>query len=141
MTKALFIIKKSLMRNTTHKFRYANNVPLNLQDETERVNVLDYIEIDKKGNQHFWCWVTDDTVESMMRGGRCRWRIENETFNALKNQGYQLEHNYGHGEKHLATNFTYLTFLAFLVDLIQELSCPKFQQALNKPGKPTRKRL
>ena len=105
--------------NTTHKFRYANNVPLNLQDETERVNVLDYIEIDKKGIQHVWCWVTDieltdDTVESVMRGGRCRWHIENETFNTLKNQGYQLEHNYGHGEKHLATNFAYLTFLAFL---------------------------
>ncbi|MBO9497627.1 hypothetical protein J7438_26590, partial [Thalassotalea sp. G20_0] len=82
-----------------------------------------------------------DTVESMMRGGRCRWRIENETFNTLKNQDYQLEHNDGHGEKHLATNFAYLTFLAFLVDQIQELSCPKFQKALNKPGKPTRKRL
>ncbi len=132
--------------NTTDKFRYANNVPLNLQDETERVNVLDYIEIDKKRIQHVWCWITDieltdDTVESVMRGGRCRWRIENETFNTLKNQGYQLEHNYGHGEKHLATNFAYLTFLAFLVDQIQELACPKFQQALNKPKKPTRKRL
>ncbi|WP_067587504.1 transposase [Endozoicomonas ascidiicola] len=131
---------------TTHKFRYANNVPLNLQDETEHVNVLDYIEIDKKGIQHFWCWITDieltnDTVESVMRGGRCRWRIENETFNTLKNQGYQLEHSYGHGEKHLATNFAYLTFLAFLVDQIQELACPKFQQTLNKPKKPTRKRL
>ena len=41
--------------STTHTFRYANNVPLNLQDEAERVNVLDYIEIDKKGIQHFWC--------------------------------------------------------------------------------------
>jgi hypothetical protein len=23
-----------------------------------------------------------------MRGGRARWKIENETFNTLKNQGY-----------------------------------------------------
>ena len=30
-----------------------------------------------------------------MRAGRCRWKIENETFNTLKNQGYNFEHNYG----------------------------------------------
>lgn len=133
-------------KNTTHRFRYANNVTLNLQDDAEQVNVLDYIETDKYGNSHVWCWITDielteNTVESVMRGGRCRWHIENQTFNTLKNQGYQLEHSYGHGEYHLATNFAYLTFLAFLVDQIQELACPRFQQALNKPAKPTRKRL
>ena len=104
------------------------------------------LKTDKAGNSHVWCWVTDieltkKTVESVMRGGRCRWHIENQTFNTLKNQGYQLEHSYGHGEYHLATNFAYLTFLAFLVDQIQELACPRFQKALNKPAKPTRKRL
>jgi hypothetical protein len=30
-----------------------------------------------------------------MSGGRARWKIENETFNTLKNQGYQFEHNFG----------------------------------------------
>lgn len=129
-----------------HKFRFANKVPLNLQNQTELVNVLDYIEVDKKGIQHVWCWITDielttETVEAVMRGGRCRWHIENQTFNTLKNQGYQLEHSYGHGEKHLATNLAYLTFMAFLVDQIQEMACPQFQKALNKPAKPTRKYL
>jgi hypothetical protein len=38
-------------------------------------------------------------VEPVMRGGRARWKIENETFNTLKNQGYNFEHNYGHGKK------------------------------------------
>ncbi len=49
----------------------------------------------------------------VMRGGRGRWKIENETFNTLKNQGYQLEHNYGHGQKHLATVFGLLMMLPF----------------------------
>ena len=31
--------------------------------------------------------------------------VENETFNTLKNQGYQLEHNFGHGTKNLSTVF------------------------------------
>ena len=64
-----------------------------------------------------------------MRGGRGRWKIENETFNTLKNQGYQLEHNYGHGQKHLATVFGLLMVLAFFVDQVQELCCSLFQAA------------
>jgi hypothetical protein len=54
---------------------------------------------------------------------------ENETFNTLKNQGYHLEHNYGHGEEYLATVFGLLTFLAFLVDQLQELGCELFRRA------------
>ena len=47
--------------------------------------------------QHF-SWVTDLRVSKrnvyhLMRGGRARWKIENETFNTLKNQGYNFEHN------------------------------------------------
>jgi hypothetical protein len=64
-----------------------------------------------------------------MKGGRARWKIENETFNTLKNQGYHLEHNYGHGQQHLATVFAYLTLLAFLIDQVQELGCRLFQAA------------
>lgn len=55
-----------------------------------------------------------------MQIGRSRWKIENETFNTLKNQGYHFEHNYGHGKKHLSTVLSYLMLLAFHNDqLIQ----------------------
>ncbi len=67
-----------------------------------------------------------------MRGGHARWGIENETFNALKNQGYEFEHNFGHGYKHLSTCFGMLMILAFLVDQVQQLSCNLFQKALEK---------
>jgi len=43
----------------------------------------------------------------IMRGGRARWKIENETFNTLKNQGYNFEHNYGLGKKNLSVVFGY----------------------------------
>ncbi len=62
---------------------------------------------------------------------RSRWKIENETFNTLKNQGYELEHNFGHGHQHLAT---VLMLLAFLIDQLQELCCLLFQSALAKAG-------
>jgi hypothetical protein len=66
-----------------------------------------------------------------MRGGRARWKIENETFNTLKTQGYELEHHYGHGQQPLATVFALLRYrsMAFLVDQAQELGCRLFQAA------------
>ncbi len=57
-------------------------------------------------------WITDqplhpDSVYTIMRGGRARWPIENETFNTLKNPGYHLEHNYGHGTQYLSSVFAF----------------------------------
>jgi hypothetical protein len=69
-----------------------------------------------------------------MLGGRKRWKIENETFNTLKNQGYHFEHNYGLGKKHLAEVFAILTVLAFLIDQVQQLCCCLFQAAWKKLG-------
>ena len=55
-----------------------------------------------------------------------------ETFNTLKNQGYQFEHNFGHGKDNLSVNFAMLMMLAFLIDQIQALCCKAFQRAVAK---------
>ena len=73
-------------------------------------------------------------VFRLMRGGRARWKIENETFNTLKNQGYHFGHNYGHGEQHLSVVFAMLMMLAFLVDQTQQLYCALFQTVWAKLG-------
>ena len=67
-----------------------------------------------------------------MRGGRARWKLENETFNTLKNQGYEFEHNYGHGYKNLSTIFAMLMLLAFFIDQTQSISCTVFNAAKDK---------
>ena len=67
-----------------------------------------------------------------MRAGRARWKIENETFNTLKNQGYHMEHNYGLGKKHLSSVFLSIMMLAFLVDQVQQLCCPLFRAIWKK---------
>ena len=120
----------------THRFRWVHDLALNDSNKHLRVGFLDYEQVGPKKTQHF-TWITDlpltpDTVYPLMRGGRCRWKIENETFNTLKNQGYHLEHNYGHGQQYLASVFAYLTMLAFLVDQLQKHCCVLFQQALEK---------
>ena len=69
-----------------------------------------------------------------MKGGRARWKIENETFNTLKNLGYNLEHNYGHGKQFLSTILCLLMLLAFLVDQIQGMACGLFQAVKKQAG-------
>lgn len=66
-------------------------------------------------------------IKELVKCGRARWKIENETFNTLKNQGYQLEHNYGHGKQHLSYNFFLMTLLAFSMHQIFNLSCRHYQ--------------
>ncbi len=121
-----------------HRFRFVNDVPLNASNPDVRVNFIEYWEMSDNKVQHF-SWVTDLRVNKrnvfhLMRGGRARWKIENETFNTLKNQGYNFEHNYGHGEQHLSVVFAVLMMLAFLVDQAQQLCCALFQAVWAKLG-------
>jgi len=126
----------------THRFRFLNAAPLNESNAEVRVNFLEYWEIKGAQVRHF-TWITDFTITSanaydLMRGGRARWKIENETFNTLKNQGYHFEHNFGHGEHHLSVNFALLMMLAFAVDQAQQLACQFFQAAWHKMGSKRR---
>jgi Transposase DDE domain len=121
-----------------HRFRFVNDIPLNASNPDVQVNFIEYWEHGDGKSQHF-SWVTDLRVNKrnvyrLMRGGRARWKIENETFNTLKNQGYNFEHNYGHGTKHLSVVFAMLMMLAFLVDQTQQLCCALFQAVWAKLG-------
>jgi hypothetical protein len=126
----------------SHRFHFLNDAPLNESNQDVRVNFLEYWETVGDKVQHF-AWITDFVVSQnnafeLMRGGRARWKIENETFNTLKNQGYQFEHNFGHGENHLSVVFALLMMLAFLIDQIQQLACQLFQAAWQKMGSKRR---
>ena len=124
-----------------HRFRWSNGAPLNDANADLEVNFLDYRERRPNGRERRFSWVTDLRVDrwnamGLMRAGRARWRIENETFNTLKNQGYEFEHNFGHGEKHLATVFAALMMLAFGIDQLQKACCSLFQAALARKQRP-----
>ena len=126
-------------KGTSHKYSFVNGVPLNDAHFDLKVNFLEYWETDKKGNQQHFTWITDielkkSNVSAIMRGGRARWRIENNTFNTLKNQGYNFEHNFGHGYRNLCTVLGLLMMLAFLIDQVQELTCQVFKKARQLTG-------
>lgn len=122
-----------------HQFRYLNDVPLNKSNPDVRVNFLEYMQTDPKGKETLFSWVTNirinqDNVFALMRGGRARWKIENETFNTLKNLGYNFEHNYGHGKKYLSTILCLLMLLAFLIDQVQGIACSLFKAVKKQAG-------
>jgi hypothetical protein len=124
---------------SVRRYVFVSGVSLNEANQEVRVNFLRYQELQDGQVVREWTWVTDlkltrDNVVLVARGGRARWRIENETFNTLKNQGYHFEHNYGHGEKHLAVVMALLMLLAFGIDQVQQRCNPLFRAAWEKKG-------
>lgn len=119
---------------------FVNGLPLNESNQDLMVNFLRYAEYPADGDeQKLFTWITDlrisrGNAQWLMRGGRARWKIENETFNTLKNQGYQYEHNFGHGRQHLSVVFAMLMMLTFLVDQTQQICCPLFRAVWRKLG-------
>jgi hypothetical protein len=131
-------------KGRNHVYEWINQVPLNGNKDTVLVNFFRYemIDTNKKGEREVVyrnSWVTDFEVCSvnivdLVKAGRCRWRIENECFNTLKNQGYCLEHNYGHGKQHLSFNFLLLTLFAFYSHQIAELTDGLYKAVRQKLG-------
>jgi hypothetical protein len=122
-----------------HIYEWINDVPLNDNKKTVMVNYIEYW-MEKGGETTYHnSWVSDlavneENVKELVKIGRCRWKIENETFNTLKNQGYHIEHNFGHGPKHLSFNFFLLNLLAFFMHQIFELTYDVYQQLRKKFG-------
>ena len=124
---------------TTSYYHYVEGLSLNEGNQEIKVNLLVCVVVGEDGTVVEWAWVTDlhltaTNVSRLARGGRTRWRIENETFNMLKNQGYHFEHNYGHGEKNLGVVLMMLMMAAFLIDQVQQKSNDLFNKAWEKKG-------
>lgn len=117
---------------------FVENLALNKTHPNLRVNFLQYVEYGPDGHERKkFSWLTDlpiteDNAKHLMRGGRARWKVENDTFNALKNQGYNFERNYGHGKINQSGVLAMLMMLTFLLDQTQEMSCPLFQAVHKK---------
>lgn len=120
---------------TEHVYRWTERAPL----ETLGKSYVNFLELKILAPDKLTCtyrssWVTNLTlsesnIERIASAARARWKIENQCFNNLKNQGYCLEHNFGHGSQYLAFNFYILTLLAFLLHQVFELTDGLYQKA------------
>lgn len=137
-------ILKETIQGVTHEYQCIKEVPLNGDKDAPIVTVIRYQETKqktKKGPMKTtkWMWVTDldvtpKNIREIVRGARARWHIENQTFNTLKNQGHEFEHNFGHGKQYLSHVFSMLMMLAFLIDQCLQRLNKRFQGALERCG-------
>lgn len=121
----------------TYTLYFFNDVSLNASNPLLKVNFLYCKKTSSKGVVTRFSWVTSllltpGNVFAIMKAGRARWKIENETFNTLKNQGYRFEHNYGHGHENLSSVFAHLMLLAFSTDQLIESCNELFQKMRSK---------
>ena len=121
----------------TYIYKFCNDLPLNETHKELKVNFVQYIELEDNKAKFYSSWITDihlteNNIIDVVKGARCRWHIENETFNTLKNQGYNFEHNFGHGKQNLSAVMAYLMMIAFAIDQTQELTSKYFELALQK---------
>jgi hypothetical protein len=76
----------------------------------------------------------EQTVPLVVAAGRCRWKTENESHNVLKTKGYHLEHNFGHGQKHLSATLLTLNLLAFLFHTVLQMVDTAYQKIRQQRG-------
>lgn len=120
-------------------YEWVHQVELNGSTE-EFTNWFSYSEYNSSGKKTYRnSWVTNikpskSNIAELVLIGRQRWQIENEAFNVLKNHGYNLEHNFGHGKKNLAFVFIILNFIAYMLHQLMRLADPMFQAAMEKIG-------
>ena len=125
---------------TTTIYRWLSGVPLRGTADAIPVNWFSIEIRNPAGKRTYYnSFVTDlpvtaDTVAELAACGRARWKIENETFNVLKTNGYNLEHNFGHGKQTLASIFLTLNLLAFAYHTAAWLAALAWRAALAACG-------
>ena len=129
----------------THRYRWMTGLPIRDGDDALRVNWLEITSARPDGRVTYRnAFVTSldvhrGNVAELADCARARWKIENETFNVLKQHGYHLEHNFGHGKETLAGVLVVVNLLAFALHAACELAEDLWQRARQRLG--TRYRL
>lgn len=130
-------VETTSLRNNKLIIEWVNDVEL-FSSTKKRTNYIEAWELvpQKDGtikSQYYGKWITDlkittDDAKTILNAARSRWKIENECFNSLKNHGYNITHNYGHGSNHLCYNMYNFTLLAFTMHQIHQLTDKLFQE-------------
>ena len=106
-------------KKCAYNYSWILNLPIRDGDDALFVNWIDLTIVNSAGKTTYHSsFVTSLTptkknIVELIACARTRWKIENETFNVLKNNGYHLEHNYGHGHATLSSILVTFNLLAF----------------------------
>lgn len=124
----------------TDTYRFVNDVPIRDGEDALKVNWCEITTTTADGTiiyQNAFAThhhITKDNVIDVVAAGRARWKTENENHNTLKTKGYHLEHNFGHGDKYLASLLITFNLLAFLFHTVLGLFDQSYQQVRQALG-------
>jgi len=127
-------------KRITTIYRWLSAIPLRATDDALPVNWFSIEIRNHTGKRTYYnSFITDlpvtaDSVAELAACGRARWKIENETFNVLKTNGYNLEHNFGHGKETLASVLVSLNLLAFAFHTAAYLGVLAWRAAITARG-------
>jgi hypothetical protein len=117
-----------------YTYQWLNGVEIRDHKETLLVNYLSFsIWNEEKNKRTFYnTWITNkiitgDNVAHLAACGRARWKIENEHNNVLKNHGYNLKHNFGHGKTYASEMYCLLNLLAFQMHSLLDINDEDYQ--------------
>lgn len=141
ITETYTVRKRNGKFHEIWQYRYCSGVPLKDGEDGLLVNWCELtITREEDGKQLYKNTfvtnhpVTRETVVSIVSAGRARWKIENENNNTLKTKGYNLDHNYGHGRKYLASLLATMNILSFLFHTMLEFMDEKYRLVRKKCG-------
>jgi len=124
-----------------YRYRYVNQIPLRDTQPSLAVNWCELTLTRQSDGKVLYQnafvtrhELTAETVSEVVSAGRSRWKTENENHNVLKTKGYHLEHNFGHGQNHLASLLLTLNLLAFLFHTVLHLVDKPYQQIRQQRG-------
>lgn len=137
-------VRKEGAKKLTYRYRWFAGAPLRDGKDALNVTWIGIAISDAKGKTTYdgafvtSLDVTPENVAEIAACARARWKIENESFNILKNNGYHLEHNFGHGKQNLAMLFAAMNLLAFAMHTVCDCLEALWSQA--RQAKRARKR-
>ena len=120
----LCLTRKEGAKKLSYRYRWFQGAPLRDGNDALSVNWIGLTIADAKGKATYdgafltSLEITAQNVAELAACARARWKIENESFNVLKNNGYHLEHNFGHGKQNLAMLFAAMNLLAFAMHTV-----------------------
>jgi hypothetical protein len=122
-------------RREVWQYRYAERVPLRADLKPRYVQWCEVTITDEATGEvrYHNAWATDHALDAsrlhaFVVAARTRWKSENENNNVLKNYGYHLEHNFGHGQHYLSLVLAMLNIFAFLCHTVLDLCDTLYRQ-------------
>ena len=118
------LFKETFKKITDGKIKQKFNWVTGIDYGEHSLNVLECNESKPRKEKKRFVWITNLQVnqynfQQIAKGGRSRWKTENEGFNMQKNGGYNLEHAYSEHEL-AAKNFYFLLQISHIINQLME---------------------